>query len=438
MALYDLNTAKSRVTDYATKKYGRGPQNDDEWGEIGQGIDLNNIDDNALNRAFSNADALAKRLGASGPLPPSPTPPGGIGTANPGGFTGPTTAPGHYPGGGIGTSNPGGLTGPSTIPSGGGITRADGFNWRDFNSGTQAPGSGGPQGGGGDGSVPPSGGVGNGATGGGGGTGTGGGPNIPPSLRDLIPGLFEPRQPSPWELQAQQALQQIITRGAQTPSLTDPNLQPVADAYRSRSQRGAESLRAAAAERAAQTGTPFNDPQALMYQQAANTDVAGFEANLLQTEMQTRRDELMQAIQIANQMGQFDQAQTLQQQLALLEATMQQQGLTLQRELGMGDLDLRRELGFGDLGLRRELGFADINLRGQGLDLQRELGMGDLGLRGRGLDLQGQLGRGALGMELLRALLQNDQFYSSLGLDAAELQALLNQSAIRDLFGGLS
>ena len=80
--------------------------------------------------------------------------------------------------------------------------------------------------------------------------------------------------------------------------------------------------------------------------------------------------------------------------------------------------------------VRRLLGFA-------GLDLNRELGRGDLDLRNRTLSQQGALGRGDLAMRLLGTLMQNDQFYSGLGLNAAQLEALLNQNAVTSLFGGL-
>lgn len=75
MASYDLNTAKQKVTDYTTSKYGRGPQNDQEWGQIAGGINYNDgVDDNELNQAYGNADSLARSLGSSNAPAPSPQP----------------------------------------------------------------------------------------------------------------------------------------------------------------------------------------------------------------------------------------------------------------------------------------------------------------------------------------------------------------------------
>lgn len=412
---YDLNTAKSRVTDYTTKKYGRGPQNDQEWAQIGDGINYGDgVDDDELNRAFGNADRLAGSIG-NGNRQPNNLPNAGpqlgpVGVPN----TIPNAGP-RLPGSGGGDFNfrdyNSGTQAPTTIQ------RAGGFNWRDFNSGTQAPGA-----------VPPSGGfrdrhieteLPSGAT---------GGPNIPPNLRELLGGLFNPRPPSPWELQAQQALQQILTRGSSTPSITDPTLQPVSDAYRSGQQRNYERLRSAAAERAAQDGTLQSggfDAEALGYLQDTNAQSAAFDANLVREEVQARREELVTAIQIANQMGQFDQAQQLQQQLALLDGALRQQGMQMDFGLRSRGLDLQEQ------GMNMDFG-----LRSRGLDIQQMLGRGDLDFRQRGLDLQGQLGRGDLGLRLLQSLLQNDQFFSQLGLSAAQIQAILNQSAVQSILGG--
>ncbi len=65
MGVYDLDTAKQKVTDYATQKWGRGPQNEQEWGAVGQGINYGDgVDDNELNQAYGNADSYAQSLGA--------------------------------------------------------------------------------------------------------------------------------------------------------------------------------------------------------------------------------------------------------------------------------------------------------------------------------------------------------------------------------------
>jgi hypothetical protein len=77
MGVYDLPTAQQKVTDYTTQRYGRGPQNQQEWGAVAQGINYGDgVDDNELTQAYGNADTYASSLGAQ-PNPQAPA-------ANPG------------------------------------------------------------------------------------------------------------------------------------------------------------------------------------------------------------------------------------------------------------------------------------------------------------------------------------------------------------------
>jgi hypothetical protein len=308
MATFDLNTAKQKVTDFTTKKFGRGPQNDQEWGAIAQGINFNDgVDDNELNQAFGNAERLAASLGASPQPAPQPAP-------SPG-----TVRPGPQPGMQIAVSSP---STPAPAPA---------------NTGA-----------------------------------------VPPTTP----------APNPMQQQTQSALQALLARGQQTPSLADPTLAPQMDAFRAMRQRAAERQRSSAAERAAQTGTLNSggfDTTVAGIEAQRGLDEANFGAGLLGQEQTARRAELMQALQLAAQMGDAEAARELQR---------------------------------------------------MSLDLNRTLGTGDLDLRNRALTQQGQLGRGSLGLDLLRALMQNDQFFSGLGLNAAQLQAMLNQNAVSQLLGG--
>jgi hypothetical protein len=279
MGLYDLNTAKQKVSDYSTQKWGRGPQNDTEWGAVGKGINYQDgVDDNELNTAYGNADSYATSLGAS--PKPSPQPTGAV---------------------------------PPAAPS------------------------------------------------------------------------------NPLGQQTQGALQMLLTRGQQAPSLDDPVLKPQMEAFNVQRQRAAERQRASAAERLAANGMASGgsggalDTALGQIEAGRGLDEANFGAQLVGQEQDARRNELIKALSIAAQMGDNEAARELQR---------------------------------------------------MGLELNRTLGTGDLDLRGRALTQQGQLGRGALGVDLLRALMQNDQFYSGLGLNAAQMQALFNQNAITQLFGG--
>lgn len=218
-----------------------------------------------------------------------------------------------------------------------------------------------------------------------------------------------PMSLNPAQSAAQDAILQLLGRSQQAVTLQDPSLQPVSDAYRSAQQRGVEQQRRALANRASVTGTLNTggfDTEALGVLQDANRDVASFDANLVRAEMATRRNELLQAIQLAAQTGNEQQRSQLQQQLALLDATLRQQDMSLRDRLGTGDLALRRELGFGDLDFRN-----------------------------RTLTQSGELGRGDLALRMIQSLLQNEQFNSGLGMNAAQFEALLNQNAINTLLG---
>lgn len=233
---------------------------------------------------------------------------------------------------------------------------------------------------------------------------------------DLQSILSGPSAPNPMQQSAQNALMQLLTNSQRAVSLSDPELQPVSDVYRSQRQRGYERQRRGLAERAAATGTRSGggfDVQAVGALQDASRDTAAFDANLVQGEMGARREQLMQGIQLAQQAGDMQAARDLQGRLALLNATLQQQDIDLRRQLGTSDVDLRRVLGLGSL----------------------DLGRGDLDLRNRSLSQQGELGRGSLAIDLMRTLMQDEQFYSGLGLDAATRQALMNQQAIQQLLG---
>jgi hypothetical protein len=258
---YSLDQAKQKVTDYTTQKFGRGPQNDQEWGEIGKGINYGDgVDDAELQQAYGNADTYAKSLGWQPPQQQQ-TP------------------------------------GPQTSP-------------------------------------------------------------IQSAFQDSLMGLFQ--------------------RANQTPTLDDPVLRGQSDAFRTAQQRGAERRRAGLAERMAAEGTigggGFN--VGLNQIDAARTNAeASFDADLLGDETTARRNELIQALQIA----------------------AQSRGLDINQMLGTGDLDLRR----------------------------------------LGITQQGQLGRGDLALRLMLGLMGNQFNYDQLGTQNAQWLADYNQRAFDSYFKGL-
>jgi hypothetical protein len=73
---YSIDQAKERVTGYTTPKYGRGPNTDQEWQTIAQGINYDDgIDDAELQTAYGNADKLAMSYGAQPQAPAAPAAP---------------------------------------------------------------------------------------------------------------------------------------------------------------------------------------------------------------------------------------------------------------------------------------------------------------------------------------------------------------------------
>ena len=111
-------------------------------------------------------------------------------------------------------------------------------------------------------------------------------------------------------------------------------------------------------------------------QEAVAERMQAFESQLVSRELQNRRTQLMQALQIGAGILNQDQQQQIQKELANIDAQ-----------------------------LRRELGQADIGLRGF-------------------------LGGGQLSLGLLQTLLGNQQFYDRLGYDVGGQEAGFNQNAL--------
>lgn len=189
---------------------------------------------------------------------------------------------------------------------------------------------------------------------------------------------------------------QLQGRAQQALTVTpeDPIIKGQVDSYRAEQERALRNLRSDAAE----GGAALRPTQNRMAGERVAQGVASMQAELMARELSARRGEIADALSSMGGLLSADQQVGLQRELAGLDSLIRQQQagisnreLDIRRELGLGDLGLKRELGLGDLGLRRDLGFSE-------LDVQRELGLG------------------GLSNELLRTMLQNQQFYSDLGL----------------------
>ena len=118
---------------------------------------------------------------------------------------------------------------------------------------------------------------------------------------------------------------------------SDPNLSPQARAYAAARQRSAAQEREQTAERAAFQGLNSGgqgsgafDTSLAGIQENAGRDIAGNEAGLVGQEVAARRNDLQQALQLANAIGARDQASQLQQQLAQLDTTYRYAALNQQ------------------------------------------------------------------------------------------------------------
>ncbi len=318
MGVYDLPTAKQRVTDYATGRYGRGPTSDQEWAAIAQGINYDDgVTDEELTQAYGNADRYAASLGAT-PTIPSPPP-------------APVPPPAPPPPGPAPTPEPPPQQTPSyTVPT-------------------------------------------------------------PPNLQATVPGLFNQQPASPIQQAYQGALIPLIQQSQQpvAPTVQGTAYQPASEVFRATRQRQTDRARNALAERMAAQGTLGSGGFDAGIQQLYNQeglDIAGNDARLIEREIGSRRQQLMQGLALAQASGNAEAVRQLQTQLGLLSAAT-------------GESQFGRELGF----------------------------------RERALGQQGSLGRGELALRLMSLLTGNQYNYDVLGSNNARWLSDYNQRLIESL-----
>lgn len=193
----------------------------------------------------------------------------------------------------------------------------------------------------------------------------------------------------------QQQIRDSILQMLQQPNPTaqDPALAPAISAFNAGQNKAsarqiagnAEAFGAAGLE---SSGARLAADQGVIEQQGLNE--SSFASNAVLNELSARRQQTMQALQLASATNDQDLSRRLQERLAELNATIQREGLKNQMSLGKGDIALRTLLGLGNL----DLGKAQLAQQGQ-------------------------------------------QFNDSLGFDVAKLEAgLNNQALVNLLFGG--
>jgi len=171
------------------------------------------------------------------------------------------------------------------------------------------------------------------------------------------------RTPNPMQQMYQDALTRFMGRSEAAPRLDDAVLGPQTEVYRAAQQRGQESSRRSAAERAAATGqseSGYLDNLINQGVQGQNFNTAKFNAGLLGGEQDKRREELLSGLRLAAQTGDSE---------AMRE---------LQGRLGFSDIDLREWMAsmgndqfYDQLGVNTALNMENLNQRALQLIMPR-------------------------------------------------------------------
>jgi hypothetical protein len=264
--------------------------------------------------------------------------------------------------------------------------------------------------------------------------------------RVTAPGLIDASQQTvptvddPIDAAFRQELLELLGRDPDNVSLTDADIAPQQRASQAAIERAALKNRAGLMERASAEGMADSEgvrAQGRAIESQAGRDIASSDAALLTQSMTARREQLNQALQIANARGMQQQANDLQRQIANLDAQLQTRGQDISRE----GLQLQRDLAGLDTNTKQYLADLDAKLRREGYGTQERLAQLDAEVRKLGINTQGnignleialrrELGIGELNLGLLQALLQNQQFNNGLGVDIGKWQSILNKDSL--------
>lgn len=180
---------------------------------------------------------------------------------------------------------------------------------------------------------------------------------------------------------------QRVTQGTQIDAQNDPNIRQQSDAFAAAQERARRDQASDIAEKFAGTGqTGAQTVEQRMLNEKAQQGRASFEADLVGRELQTRRDEIKDALANLGGMLSEDQQRALQLELGKLDAQMKAAGIKSSESLGFRELALKDKLGMG-----------------------------------------------GLNVDLARLLTQNGQFNKSLGFQIGDREATLNQQALLSL-----
>jgi hypothetical protein len=203
---------------------------------------------------------------------------------------------------------------------------------------------------------------------------------VAPQWQDLGPTKY-----TPGEDQMLDTLMQRMTQGTQI-DRNDPNIQQQVDPYAAQQERARRNAVSDYAERAGATASGAQRGQERMMAERAGQNVGMFEAELVGKELQNRRDEIRHALDSMGALVSEDQRRQLQAELANLDSQLKTMGISSAEKMGAWEL-----------GLKDRLGTAGLNL------------------------------------DLMRMLLQNQQWGDEFGLNVGDREAYWNNIAFQNM-----
>lgn len=171
---------------------------------------------------------------------------------------------------------------------------------------------------------------------------------------------------------------------------TQPGYQIQTDAFNAATERARRDASGDLAEGTAGSGqTGMQTSEQRLINERAGQARGNFSADLVRQDLQNQRDDTNKALESLRGMISDDQTRQLQDKLAAIDAQLKQQSLSSSTDLGNRELSLRDKLGTGGLNL-----------------------------------------------DMIRTLLQNDQFNNNLGFNIGDREAYWNQVALDRVMGG--
>lgn len=215
-------------------------------------------------------------------------------------------------------------------------------------------------------------------------------------------------------------------------SITDADLAPQADAYAAARERSRRQQQNAVSERLGAAGSGSSGAADLALRQgfeSAGQDTAAFNAGLVGEKLDTRRQMLENAIQVAAPLGMAEESANLQRQLSGVNAQL----ATMQLGATMQGQRLQERLANLDVQTRMNLANLDAQLRREGYGTTERLAAMDSELRRYGIDVQGNLGLLNAVISLMGMDQQNTQFNQNLAATLGMFGANYNNSLISGL-----